>query len=376
MSLLTNCALLGIPNNGTTIASWTIDGTVLGSITMPTNVPGIKGALAANITDDRIYVSAVTSTLSDNHIVYVYDGDGVLVNTITPGRPIRCLHVPEAGKVWVAIEETTNGIVNEYDEDGAFLGTVATLSYVGDGYIEVGYGMHRVGDFLYYLSLRGAGFEANSGVFKHDFANGNDPSILVYSRIPDREGSQVRRFAQCPNGDIYIHVFEDDLSAGSYVINDVRQISSAGIMIGETHFPGALGGLAVDQDGAALWVGDIVNDLIYRRNLTPTVAGTYTSFTAMVDGVSCSSVLTTPFGQTPAEDEELTTSCPLVSAGVLGIPFTSQINTVGGNPPYTYVVTGGALPPGLTLDPITGVISGVPTVLGEFDFTISVTDTA
>jgi PKD repeat protein len=47
---------------------------------------------------------------------------------------------------------------------------------------------------------------------------------------------------------------------------------------------------------------------------------------------------------------------------------------IDGTPPYTYSVTSGTLPPGLTLDTETGIISGIPTTEGIYSFTISVDD--
>ena len=46
----------------------------------------------------------------------------------------------------------------------------------------------------------------------------------------------------------------------------------------------------------------------------------------------------------------------------------------GGIAPYTYSVGGGAIPPGTTLDPTTGTVSGTPTTAGSFAYTIRVTD--
>ena len=54
--------------------------------------------------------------------------------------------------------------------------------------------------------------------------------------------------------------------------------------------------------------------------------------------------------------------------------FVGLLVASGGNPPYSYVILSGSLPPGLTLNGSTGVVSGMPTSLGSYTFTAQATD--
>lgn len=65
------------------------------------------------------------------------------------------------------------------------------------------------------------------------------------------------------------------------------------------------------------------------------------------------------------------TDLPDASAGAA---YSATLEpAVGGTPPYTYALTGGALPAGLTLGS-DGTIAGTPSEVGEFAFTVTVTD--
>ena len=85
----------------------------------------------------------------------------------------------------------------------------------------------------------------------------------------------------------------------------------------------------------------------------------------------------------------LTTSCGLltqpasgnnlqlpasVPAGTVAQPYNTVLAVGGGTSPYQFSVKTGSLPPGITLNPTTGTLSGSPSTAGTFSFEVLVTD--
>lgn len=70
----------------------------------------------------------------------------------------------------------------------------------------------------------------------------------------------------------------------------------------------------------------------------------------------------------------ITTSSPLPN-GDVGVTYSQTLAASNGTAPYTWAVTSGSLPAGLSLSS-TGVISGTPTTVGTSTFTVQVTDAA
>lgn len=74
--------------------------------------------------------------------------------------------------------------------------------------------------------------------------------------------------------------------------------------------------------------------------------------------------------------------CPVITLapvspltdGTTGTFYTQTITPTGGVSPYTFAVTAGALPPGFALNSASGILSGVATSAGAYNFTITAFD--
>ncbi len=115
---------------------------------------------------------------------------------------------------------------------------------------------------------------------------------------------------------------------------------------------------------------------------TRTITHTFTTpgnyiITARSRANSCS---TPPTGPDPATTS-LTVRCTALAIsspaslprGISGTAYSDTLQASGGQAPYTWAVTGGSLPPGISLD-ASGQISGTPATAGTYNFTVSVTD--
>jgi hypothetical protein len=107
---------------------------------------------------------------------------------------------------------------------------------------------------------------------------------------------------------------------------------------------------------------------------TPTAAGTYNFTIVATDsatGATCTG--SAPFSVTVV-CPTITVSPATLPGGIVGTAYTETATAAGGTGPYTFAVTAGALPTGLTLGS-GGAITGTPSAEGEFTFTVTATDT-
>jgi predicted membrane protein len=136
---------------------------------------------------------------------------------------------------------------------------------------------------------------------------------------------------------------------------------------------------AIASDGTV--AGDSFNDLEYTAY--PYIR--YTDGTIDVYSIPSCAALFIPMGtgdnQGTAEPfsivyvpAALALLCPLANTGQVSVPYSSSLTASGGTPPYRFSIIGGSLPPDLTLNGSTGLISGTPTMAGTYPYTAQVTD--
>ena len=70
------------------------------------------------------------------------------------------------------------------------------------------------------------------------------------------------------------------------------------------------------------------------------------------------------------------TSASSLPKGIVGYAYSQTLTASGGPPPFNWSVSSGALPTGLTLDQVSGVIGGTPSIEGNFTFAVLVRDSS
>lgn len=130
-------------------------------------------------------------------------------------------------------------------------------------------------------------------------------------------------------------------------------------------------GSSATLNPGAQFVGTVMADASITAQTAATITGRLLARTGAV--TLDTNTITAPTGcdTTPGT---VTTSPTITSAappaGTVGTDYSHTI-TATGTPDATFTVTSGSLPPGLSLDAVTGVIAGQPTTPGDYPFTVT-----
>src|SRR5262249_34871035 len=96
------------------------------------------------------------------------------------------------------------------------------------------------------------------------------------------------------------------------------------------------------------------------------------------DSHGCTGTRTITLVIAPTSCSVITLSPASLSPGKLGTPYDKTItakSSANGKESFTFAITSGALPPGLTLG-IVGRLTGTPTAIGTSTFTVTATATS
>jgi len=106
----------------------------------------------------------------------------------------------------------------------------------------------------------------------------------------------------------------------------------------------------------------------------PTSAGTYYFRILVADTGSHSGEHDYTFVVSPVGGSGFAIDTPTLAPAALGIAYVATFAVRGGQAPYTWSLSSGRLPPGLTFNAANGLIAGSPTTTGSFPFTIQLMD--
>jgi len=122
--------------------------------------------------------------------------------------------------------------------------------------------------------------------------------------------------------------------------------------------------------GLALSTGGVISG-------TPTAAGTSPFTVTVTDSEATPRTATAMLSITiSAQSSTLTITTTTLPAGAVGAAYSATVMATGGKTPYTFTISAGTLPAGLSISATTGAITGTPTTAGTSPFTVKVTDSS
>jgi hypothetical protein len=172
--------------------------------------------------------------------------------------------------------------------------------------------------------------------------------------------------------------------AGATTTRDCQLIVTASLIIGTTSLPDASQSSSYTQNLAATggkppYTWSIVSGSL-PGGLTLSPSGLISGIAIPVGTFNFTAAVTDTNGASTQRALSIrvvsginVSSCSATTSEV-GLVFDSPVLASGGSPPYAWSVSAGSLPPGLTLDPASGEISGTPSQAGSAQFSVDVRD--
>ena len=343
-----------------------------------------------------------TGSTVNARVVAVAGGPtGTVINSTTDfveanGRPASFLFSTLSGSIYAWNATDANNI-------GEKMATVANASFTGLAFANNG-----SANFLYATNVAGNGsisvFDANYAVVNlaAAFVNPNVPAGMVPFNIQTINGQLYVEYANLKTGGGAVAVFDPNgnliknlIPAGEPHLNEPWGVVlapanfgtfSAALLVGNfgdgkinayDAASGAFLGTLTDFNGP------IVNSGLW--SLTVRTGGTFdTAAVYITAGTNIQGGINGPSNGLFAKINAVTPStvgimtASQLPAGKTGSAYSVPLAPTGGVSPYSnWKILNGSLPPGMSLNPTSGVLSGTPNpVGGTFSFTIGFTDSA
>jgi hypothetical protein len=221
------------------------------------------------------------------------------------------------------------------------------------------------------------GFGSNrEGQLGPDDGSGNEePQAPVLIALPDAGGQVVEVLAggthslvRTASGQLFAFGANSFGQLGSSVDNQTEKAKPLPTQVPPPGAEGSIREIAAGQYDSLI-VTSTGQLLVFGRNVfgelgTQAKAGTgeaspMPALVSFPEGTTIYAVGRGPASHTLALVADLNVATSSMPAGVFGATYRAQIQASGGTPPYRW--SAGGLPPGLSIDPSSGIVSGVPT---------------
>jgi len=329
---------------------------------------GFDSATTSN--NDRVLNNTILNTsAASGHCINIHNGGTGLPAGVANKLFNNVLYNYSTGGTWGSVSVDTAAETNfqsDYNVVMSVFGlddnaTILTLAQ----WRALGYDVNSIqaADTALFVNPGGADYHLKAG----------SPAInkgTTLADVTDDKDNNSR-----PQGTAY------DIGCYEYVI--------APLVITTSSLPGGTTGVAYSQTLAAtggitpytwsLASGDLPTGLTLNTSSgvisgTPTASGTSNFTVRVTDSQTPTAATSTQALSIVVSASTLTITTASLPNGTMGSSYSQTLAATGGVTPYTWSVSAGNLPAGLSLAASTGVISGTPTGTGTSNFTAMVTD--
>jgi sugar lactone lactonase YvrE len=325
---------------------------------------------SGNASVRKVTPNGIISTVAGNGI-QGYSGDNGPAKSAQLTIP-RGIAVDTSGNVYIA--DFGDSRVRKVSPDGT-ISTVAVAAALSPQGVAVdSSGNLFIADFnnvVWKVSPAGATVQiAGTGTFGYS----GDGGSAVNAQLSD-----VRSVAVDAVGNVYL------ADSSNYAVRQLRPVTTLLSITTPASLPPAGVGAPYAQilgatGGTPPFAWSIVSGAL-PAGLTLSTPGTING-TPTTSGVSLFTLQATDStGAIATQSFGLTVTVPMITTnsillqGTVGLSYSQTLLAAGGTSPYTWALTTGLLPTGLSLSSA-GVITGIPSTAGTYNFTVRLTDAA